>query len=79
MQVLRSHRLNKLKYTDDAKEDVYKPILTLVKNRLCSESYFRNEIALAEQLNQILLLLEGKSALELGYATDNFQNLILQL
>jgi hypothetical protein len=55
----------------------FKPILLLVKEQLISA--FRSETRLIEHLKTILSILEGKPALEVGYAKDNILRLLAEL
>jgi len=61
----------------NTQEFPFKPILLLVKEQLISA--FRSENRLIEHLKTILSILEGKPALEVGYAKDNILKLLAEL
>lgn len=62
---------------DNSQDFQFQPILLSVKEQLISA--FRSEKRLIEHLKTILSILEGKPALEAGYAEDNLLKLISEL
>lgn len=76
--LLRNYVLVHTQKPDESvKELQVRLILTPVKDRLCT--IFRDERLIEEQLTQVLSMLQGKSALAVGYARENVQNLLLEL
>jgi hypothetical protein len=73
IELLGSHALVKSQ-EDNIKEFRFKPILTAVKEQLITA--FRSEKRLIEHLKKILSILEGKPALEVGYAEENILKLL---
>lgn len=61
----------------NVKELQFKPILTGVKEQLIAA--FRSNQRLIEHLQKILSILEGKPALEVGYAQENILKLLAEL
>ncbi len=76
IELLRSHALVTTQ-EDKIKEFHFKPILASVKEQLILA--FRSEKRLIEHLKRILSILEGKPALEIGYAEDNILKLLAEL
>jgi hypothetical protein len=76
IELLGSHALVKSQ-EDNIKEFQFKPILTAVKEQLITA--FRSEKRLIEHLKKILSILEGKPALEVGYAEENILKLLAEL
>jgi hypothetical protein len=76
IQLLSTHALV-TPQEDKSQEFQFKPILLLVKEQLISA--FRSENRLIEHLKTILSILEGKPALEVGYAKDNILKLLAEL
>lgn len=74
IELLKSHALVKHQGQYGANEFLIRPILTLVKERLMK--VFGNESRMAESLNEILSMLQGKTLTEIGYASDNILNLL---
>ncbi|MGC1393861.1 MAG: hypothetical protein WA828_06230, partial [Coleofasciculaceae cyanobacterium] len=62
---------------DNFKEFKLKPILTAITEHLTTA--FRNDKHLRKHLSQILSILEGKPALEIGYAEKNILKLLAEL
>lgn len=76
LELVKSHALvNPQK--DNFKEFKLKPILTAVTEQLTTA--FRNDKHLREHLSQIFSILEGKTALEIGYAEENILKLLAEL
>jgi hypothetical protein len=76
LQLVQSHTLvNPQK--DNHKEFKLKPILAAVTEQLTTA--FRNDKRLREHLSRILSILEGKPALEIGYAEENILKLLAEL
>lgn len=61
----------------NSQEFPFKPILISTKNQLTI--IFRSKQKVKEHLQSILAMLEGKPALEIGYAQDNLQKLLTAL
>ncbi len=61
----------------DIRARQFRLIVMPIRDQLTT--FFRSDRKLANHLNEIQSMLEGKSALEVGYATDNLQNLLLAL
>ena len=76
IELLSSHTLV-TPQNDRLQEFPFKPILTSVKEQLISA--FRSEQRLKEHLKKLLLILEGKPTLEVGYARDNLFKLLAAL
>jgi hypothetical protein len=76
IELISSHTLA-APQEDNIPDFQFKPILTSVKEQLISA--LRSEKRLIEHLKTILSILEGKPALEVGYAEDNILNLIKEL
>jgi hypothetical protein len=72
--VLRSHALVKEQEEDDIKTIQIRLILTRVMDRLHMMSRSTNSVE--QQLNEVLLLLQGQSAQAVGYAKANILNLL---
>jgi hypothetical protein len=72
--LLRSHALVKEQEEDDVKTIQIRLILTRVMDRLHMMSRSTNSVE--QQLNEVLLLLEGQSAQAVGYAKANILNLL---
>ncbi len=76
LELISSHTLVAIQ-GDNIQYFQFKPILTSVKEQLISA--LRSEKRLIEHLKTILSILEGKPALEVGYAEDNILKLIAEL
>lgn len=76
LELMKSHALvNHQK--ENFKEFKLKPILKAVTEQLTIA--FRNEQQLKKHLSRILSILEGKPALEIGYAEENILKLLAEL
>jgi hypothetical protein len=72
---MRTHQLVSSRELDpDLRAIQIRLILTPIQEKLAT--ILRSDRRLAAYLNQLLSMLEGKSALEVGYALDNLQNLL---
>lgn len=76
IELISSHTLASPQ-EDNIQDFQFQPILTSVKEQLISA--LRSEKRLIEHLKTILSILEGKPALEAGYAEDNLLKLIAEL
>jgi hypothetical protein len=76
IELLRSHSLVSIQ-KDNIKEFQFKSIMTAIKEQLIK--IFRSEKRSVEHLKKILSILEGKPALEVGYAEENILKLLAEL
>lgn len=76
IELLSSHSLLEFQGIN-SQEFPFKPILTSIKNQLTI--IFRSKQKVKEHLQSLLAMLEGKPALEIGYAKDNLQKLLTAL
>lgn len=72
---LKNHIL--IKTHNDTEEVQASPILTRIKNKL--RTIFRSEKLIESKLTEMRALLQENSPLEVGYASDNVRNLLMQL
>ena len=74
IQLLRNHLFEA---QSDIKEAQTSPMLTRIKDKL--RTIFRNEKLIETKLGEIQALLQEKSLLEVGYASENIRHLLVQL
>ena len=77
IQLLRNHILIKTQIHSDTEEVQASPILTRIKNKL--RTIFRSEKLIESKLTEMRALLQENSPLEVGYASDNVRDLLMQL
>ncbi|MDZ8105933.1 MAG: NB-ARC domain-containing protein [Nostoc sp. DedQUE12a] len=78
IELLRNLALVKRTQDNEAIHDMQvRLILKPIKNQLCK--ILKDENLIAEQLTKIVSLLQGKTALVVGYAKSNIENLLLEL
>jgi len=77
IRLLRNHILVKTQTHSDTEEVQSSPIITRIKNKL--RTIFRSEKLIESKLTEMRALLQENSPLEVGYASDNVCNLLMQL
>jgi predicted transcriptional regulator len=78
IELLRTLVLVKKTQDNEATHDMQtRLILKPIKNQLCK--ILKDESLISEQLTKILSLLQGKTALVVGYAKSNIESLLLEL